>query len=72
MAFSPLLFLAHNYYVCGDLFESILEIGRDFLWPVGVLVAHSFNASPYQILCTNIAGIGWTIYNCFFCESIHY
>ena len=26
------------------------------------------NASPYQMLATNIGGIAWTIYNCFFAE----
>ena len=26
------------------------------------------NASPYQMLATNVGGIAWTIYNCFFCE----
>ena len=33
-----------------------------------VVVAKSFNASPYQMLATNVGGIAWTIYNCFFAE----
>ena len=32
------------------------------------VVARSFNASPYQMLATNVSGISWTIYNCFFAE----
>ena len=38
------------------------------MWPGMVVVAKSLNASPYQMLATNVAGIGWTIYNCFFAE----
>ena len=33
-----------------------------------VVAAKSFNASPYQMLATNVGGIAWTIYNCFFAE----
>jgi len=46
--------------------ESLLDCCRDFMWPASVVIAKSFNASPYQMLVTNIGGIGWTIYNCFF------
>ena len=38
------------------------------MWPAAVVVAKSFNASPYQMLATNVGGIAWTIYNCFFAE----
>ena len=41
---------------------------RDFLWPAAVVVAKSMNASPYQMLATNVGGIAWTVYNCFFAE----
>ena len=33
-----------------------------------MVVAKAMNASPYQMLATNIGGIAWTIYNCFFAE----
>jgi len=39
------------------------------MWPASVVVAKSFNASPYQMLATNVGGIAWTIYNCFFAEQ---
>ena len=38
------------------------------MWPAAVVVAKSFNASPYQMLATNVGGIAWTVYNCFFAE----
>ena len=38
------------------------------MWPAAVVVAKSVNASPYQMVATNVGGIAWTIYNCFFCE----
>ena len=38
------------------------------MWPMAVVAAKSLNASPYQMLATNVAGIGWTIYNCFFAD----
>ena len=38
------------------------------MWPAAVVVAKYFNASPYQMLATNVGGIAWTIYNCFFAE----
>jgi len=36
------------------------------MWPASVVVAKSLHASPYQMLVTNVGGIAWTIYNCFF------
>ena len=38
------------------------------MWPIAVVAASSFNASPYQLLATNVGGIGWTIYHCFFSD----
>ena len=38
------------------------------MWPAAVVVAKSMNASPYQMLATNVGGIAWTVYNCFFAE----
>ena len=38
------------------------------MWPGAVVVAKFMNASPYQMLATNVGGIAWTIYNCFFAE----
>ena len=38
------------------------------MWPAAVVVAKAMNASPYQMLATNVGGIAWTIYNCFFAE----
>ena len=38
------------------------------MWPAAVVVAKTFNASPYQMLATNVGGIAWTIYNCFYAE----
>ena len=38
------------------------------MWPGAVVVAKFMNASPYQMLATNVGGIAWTIYNCFFTE----
>ena len=69
LAFSPLIFLALDFYSTGSLFQSCITCCRDFMWPVAVVVAKSFNASPYQMLATNVGGIAWTIYNCFF--SVH-
>ena len=41
------------------------------MWPVSVFVATCLNASPYQMLATNVGGIAFTIYNCFFMEHNH-
>ena len=68
MAFSPLLFLAWDYYNTGSFIHSCITCCRDFAWPAAVVVAQAMNASPYQMLATNIGGIAWTIYNCFFAE----
>ena len=68
LAFSPLIFLAWDYYNSGSMVHSVITCARDFFWPAAVVVAKSLNASPYQMLATNVAGIGWTIYNCFFAE----
>ena len=45
---------------------------RDFAWPAAVVVAKSFNASPYSMFVTNVTGIAWTVYNCFFAEHDHH
>ena len=66
--FFPLIFLAWDYYNTGSFIQSTITCGRDFLWPAMVVAAKSFNASPYQMLATNVGGIAWTIYNCFFAE----
>ena len=66
MAFFPLAFVAWEYYNTGSLISSCVTIAKDFLWPVSVTAASCLNASPYQMLATNIGGISWTIYNCFF------
>ena len=71
MAFSPLIFLAWDYYNSGSFMHSVVTCCRDFLWPAGVVIAKSMNASPYQMLATNVGGIAWTIYNCFFAEHDH-
>ena len=68
IAFCPLIFLAWDYYNSGSMVHSVITCARDFFWPAAVVVAKSLNASPYQMLATNVAGIGWTIYNCFFAE----
>ena len=68
MAFSPMLFFAWDYYNSGSFVHSVITCARDFFWPAAVVVAKSLNASPYQMLATNVVGIGWTIYNCFFAE----
>jgi hypothetical protein len=68
ISFSPLLFLAWDYYSSGSFIHSCITIGRDFMWPAAVVVAKSFNASPYQMLATNVGGIAWTVYNCFFSD----
>ena len=68
IAFSPVAFLAWDYYNTGSFIQSTITCGRDFLWPAMVVAAKSFNASPYQMLATNVGGIAWTIYNCFFAE----
>ena len=64
----PLFFLAYEYYNSGSMIHSILTCARDFFWPGAVCVAKMMNASPYQMLATNVGGIVWTIYNCFFTE----
>jgi hypothetical protein len=66
--FFPLVFLAWDYYSTGSFITSCVTCGRDFAWPAMVVAAKSFNASPYQMLATNVGGIAWTIYNCFFAE----
>ena len=38
------------------------------VWPASAVAAKLMNASPYQMLVTNVSGIAWTIYNCFFHE----
>ena len=68
LAFSPLLFLAWDYYNSGSFVHSCITCCRDFLWPAAVVVAKAMNASPYQMLATNVGGIAWTVYNCFFAE----
>ena len=67
-SFFPLIFLAWDYYNTGSFVTACVTTCRDFLWPAAVVVAKSFNASPYQMLATNVGGIAWTIYNCFFAE----
>jgi len=64
----PLLFLAWDYYNTGNLVSSMITCIRDFLWPGAVVLAKCFNASPYQMLATNVGGIAWTIYNCFYAD----
>jgi len=68
IAFSPLIFLAWEYYCSGSFIHSCITCCRDFMWPAAVVVASSLNASPYQMLATNVGGIAWTVYNCFFAE----
>jgi len=68
MAFFPLGFLAWEYYSSGKFFDSCVICMRDFLWPASVGVASFMNFSPYSMLATNIGGITWTIYNCFFSD----
>lgn len=41
------------------------------MWPASVVIAKFINVSPYQMLATNIGGIAWTIYNCFFSDHHH-
>ena len=60
--------MAWDYYNSGSMIHSILTCVRDFMWPGAVVLAKFMNASPYQMLATNVGGIAWTIYNCFFCE----
>jgi len=57
IAFSPLIFLALEYYNCGNIFDACITCMRDFLWPVAAMTAKCFNASPYQMCITNIGGI---------------
>ena len=64
----PLAFLAWDYYNSGSFVHSCITCCRDFLWPAAVVVAKAMNASPYQMLATNVGGIAWTVYNCFFAE----
>ena len=52
--------------------HSVVTCCRDFLWPAAVVVAKGLNASPYQMLATNVGGIAWTVYNCFFAEHDHH
>ena len=47
LAFSPLIFLAWDYYNSGSLVHSVITCVRDFMWPAAVVVAKSLNASPY-------------------------
>jgi len=47
LAFSPLAFLAWEYYSSGSLVSSILTCTRDFMWPGAVVVAAYMNASPF-------------------------
>ena len=68
MAFFPIVFLAWDYYNTGSFIHSCITCCRDFLWPAAVVVAKAMNASPYQMLATNVGGIAWTVYNCFFAE----
>ena len=68
LAYFPLIFLAWDYYNSGSMVHSVITCVRDFMWPMAVVAAKSLNASPYQMLATNVAGIGWTIYNCFFAD----
>ena len=67
-SFFPLIFLAWDYYNSGSFIHSCITCCRDFLWPAAVVVAKAMNASPYQMLATNVGGIAWTVYNCFFAE----
>ena len=60
--------MAWDYYNTGSFIHSCITCCRDFAWPAAVVVAQAMNASPYQMLATNIGGIAWTIYNCFFAE----
>jgi len=46
-AFCPLLFVAWEYYSTKDFTESVINVARDFLWPVSVTCASVMNASPY-------------------------
>jgi len=48
--------------------ESVTTVCRDFMWPGAVAAASYLNASPYAMLGTNVGGIAWTIYNCFFSD----
>ena len=63
-----LFFTAWDYYNTGSFIHSCITCCRDFAWPAAVTVAAALNASPYQMLATNLGGIAWTIYNCFFAE----
>ena len=47
LAFSPLIFLAWDYYNSGSFVHSVITCVRDFMWPAAVVVAKSLNASPY-------------------------
>ena len=71
LTFCPLLFLAWNYYDSGSFIHSCVTTFRDFMWPAAVVTAQCLNASPYTMLATNVGGITWTIYNCFFAEHDH-
>ena len=46
-SFMPFLFIAWDFYNTGSLIESFVISCRDFAWPAAVVVAKSFNASPY-------------------------
>jgi len=47
LAFSPLAFLAWEYYSSGSLVSSIITCTRDFMWPGAVVAAAYMNASPF-------------------------
>jgi len=64
----PLLFVGWEYYCTGSFMESVTTVCRDFMWPGAVAAASYLNASPYAMLGTNVGGIAWTIYNCFFSD----
>jgi len=65
------LFFTWEYYCTESFYKSCTIITRDFLWPIAVSAASYLNASPYKMFATNITGISWTIYNCFFAEHDH-
>ena len=47
LAFSPMIFLAWDYYNTGSFIHSCVTCCRDFMWPAAVVVAGYMNASPY-------------------------
>ena len=60
--------MAWDYYNSRSMIHSVYTIVKDFMWPFAVSFAKVMNASPYTMVATNVGGIAWTIYNCFFCE----